>query len=290
MQNQTSLRSLILTALSAILLMSFVPVLIRWTSANEATIGIIRLAIAATGIAALLILKRRNIKLSRRDWYWLSALGLVFAIHWYTYFRSIKLAGASLAAIGVATFGIHLLLLNVFFFKERLNWSDGAAVLLAFAGIYIASPDIALENDKLGGFIFAIVSGFLYACLPIINRQIPHLSTNTRALGQFGFGLCGFLFLLPQAQFDLSIGDWGSLLVLGVVCTLVAHTIWIKASTELPTNFTAVIYYGYVPMAMLLSYWFLNEPITWGKIVGAGCIISANILVVLLHHRAKRKS
>lgn len=287
MQTNTSLRALIVIAFSAILLMSFVPVLIRWTAANEATIGIARLALAAIGIALLLILKKRRLHLSRHDWYWLASLGLVFAIHWYTYFRSIKLADASLAAIGVATFGIHLLLLNVLILKEKLNFSDVFAVALALMGIYLASPDINLDGEKLSGFVLAIVSGFLYACLPIINRQILHLSTNTRALGQFGFGLCGFLLLLPQANFNLQLADWIGLLVLGIVCTLIAHTLWIKASSELPTQFTAVIYYGYVPLAMLLSYYFLDEPITWQKSIGAGCIIAANVLVVLLHRQTK---
>jgi len=287
MPSATSLRSLVLIAIGAILLMSFVPVLIRYTQANEATIGIVRLAIGAAGLLIMLIFVKKRPQLNRHDWFWLIFLGAVFAVHWYTYFRSIKLADASLAAIGVATFGIHLLLLNSLFFGEKLKLVDGFAVSMSFAGIYIASPAIDLDSAKLTGFIFSIVSGFLYACLPLINRQLAHLPTNTRALGQFGFGLLAFLVLLPQANFQLGAIDWLSLLMLGLVCTLVAHTLWIKVSTELPANFTAVIYYGYVPMAMLLSYLFLNESITWQKITGAIFIIGANILVVFEHQRNK---
>ena len=283
----TSLRTLVAIAISAILLMSFVPVLIRYTQANEATIGILRLAIGAAGIGLILAFRKRHIKLNNHDWRWLICLGLVFAVHWYSYFRSIKLADASLAAIGVATFGVHLLLLNSVILREKLNTSDLFAVAISFSGIYIASPELDLDSEKLNGFLLAIFSGFLYACLPLINRHLTHLTTNTRAMGQFSFGLIGFLFLLPQANFNLSQVDWISLAVLGVFCTLIAHTLWIKASTELPPNFTAVLYYGYVPLAMLLSYLFLGESITWQKIVGASLIISANIMVVFLHKRAK---
>ncbi|WP_196139087.1 DMT family transporter [Aliikangiella sp. G2MR2-5] len=283
--SQASIRYLLMVAMSAILLMGFVPVIIKWISANEATIGIVRLSIGTLGISILLFFKRRSLKLTRRDLRWLILLGLVFALHWFTYFKSIKLSDASLAAIGVATFGLHLLFLNLIFYREKLIGSDFIAVIIAFAGIFLASPPMDLEQGKLDGFLIAILSGFLYACLPLINRQLNHLSTNTRALGQFGFALVGFLFLLPQSNFSLSTNDWWGLIFLGVLSTLIAHTLWIKASTELPTSYTAVLYYSYIPMAIILGYFFLGEPLNWEKLVGAGLIILANIMVALLHKK-----
>ena len=288
MAQRHSINALLLIAIAAVVLMSFVPVLIRYTQANEATIGIVRLAIGAMGLAIILFFTRKAEQLSRKEWGWLIFLGFVFAIHWYSYFRSIKLADASLAAIGVATFGIHLLLLNAVIFREKLSAIDLLAVLMAFAGIYVASPNLSLDSEKLLGFLIAVLSGFFYACLPLINRQLSHLATNTRGLGQFGFGLLFFLLMLPQANFHLTSADWLSLTVLGLVCTLVAHTLWIKVSTELPTNFTAVIYYGYVPLAMIMSYFFLGESITWQKIVGAIMIIGANIMVIFMHKKNQR--
>ncbi|TQV72276.1 DMT family transporter [Aliikangiella marina] len=290
MRSKHSINALLSLAVIAVVLMSFVPVLIRYTQANEATIGIIRLAIASVGLAIILLFTRGRVVLNPKEWRWLGFLGFVFAIHWYAYFKSIKLADASLAAIGVATFGVHLLLLNAAIFKEKLSLIDLMAVLIAFIGIYVASPQLSIDSEKLLGFAIAVVSGFLYACLPLINRQLSHLTTNTRGLGQFGFALLFFALLLPQANFDLSRTDWLSLAALGVVCTLVAHTIWIKVSTELPANFTAVIYYGYVPLAMMMSYFFLGEAITWQKVVGASMIIGANILVIFKHKKNQKES
>lgn len=282
-KNSTNFGKLILIAISAVLLMSLVPVLIRWINVNPATIGIVRLAIGALGMAIFAFVSNNKLAVNRKEVFWLALLGLIFALHWYTYFVSIKIASASLAAIGVATFGIHLLLLSGLINKQKLTIADIIAVLLSLAGVYLTSSNIDIEQTKLYGFLLAIVSGFLYACLPIINQRLSHTTTQTRALGQFGFGLIAFLFLLPQADFDLTANDWQGLLVLGIICTLVAHTLWIKASTELPSNLTAVIYYAYVPMSMLLSFIVLDESMSWQKITGAGLIISANVLVVLFH-------
>ncbi len=286
-KSTTSLSRLIFIALLAVLLMSIVPVIIKWINANAATIGIVRLAIAAAGIAVLMAFSKSNSRFSRRDLSWLALLGFVFACHWYSYFLSIKLGDASLAAIGVATYGMHLLILSSLIKKEKLVLSDWFALIISFAGIYLASPSFNFEPEKMQGFLLAVLSGLLYASLPLINQQLAHLKTKPRALGQFGFALCAFLVLLPQADFNLSLVDWQGLLVLGVVSTLLGHTLWNKASTELPNNLTAVIYYAYVPIAMLLAYFLLDEIMTWQKIGGAFLIISANIMVVYLHNKSR---
>jgi len=281
----SELARLISIAMLAILLMSIVPVIIKWSQANPATIGIVRLAVGAFGIGLLVLFSKNKNSISRKELFWLVLLGLFFSLHWYSYFLSIKLADASLAAIGVATYGVHLLLLSSWLNKDKLTLIDGLALLISFVGIFIASPSIDFAQTKLQGFLLAVLSGLLYACLPIINQRLTHLSTNTRALGQFGFALCAFLFLLPQANFELSVNDWIGLVTLGVVSTLVGHTLWLKASTELPSNLTAVIYYAYVPVAMILSFIFLNESMTWQKLVGAFLIIGANVMVIFFHQR-----
>ncbi|MET1255195.1 DMT family transporter [Aliikangiella maris] len=283
MQNNPAFRRLLLIASIAMLSMSIVPVLIRWTSANEITIGLIRLSIGALGIGIILLFQQQKIRLKTKEIMWLILLGVIFAAHWLTYFTGIKQAGASLASIGVATFGVHLLILDFIINRQKLNITDIFAIVLSFTGMLITSPPESLAPTQSNGFIFAIISGFLYACLPLINRKIPHLKTNIRAFAQFFVALIIFLLLLPKADFNLSSADWLSLAVLGIVSTLLAHTLWIKASTELPTNITAIIYYAYVPIAVVLSFVFLNEPLTSNKIIGAGLIIGANILIVLLH-------
>lgn len=276
----------VLLAIFTVLLMSLVPVLVKAISANEITIGIVRLAIGAAGIAVLARMKHQALFV-KANLKWLALLGLIFAGHWYTYFTGLKLSTASLGAIGVCTFGVHLLFLNRIFFKEAIGRVDVLAIILAILGVWLATPDSNITPDQYIGFLTAILSGFLYACLPIINRKATHLSTEQKAFGQFGFGLLFFIGFFPFGNWQLSALDWGGLVFLGLVCTLVAHTLWIKVSTELPNSITATVYYFYVPVAMLQSWLFLDEQLTWQKLTGAALIIAANIMVVLLHRRKK---
>ncbi len=116
--------------------------------------------------------------------------------------------------------------------------------------------------------------------------NIFHL--RKKAFGQFGFGLLFFAGFAPFGQWQLSSFDWLALIILGIVCTLIAHTLWIKVSSELPNSITATVYYFYVPIAMSFSYFIFNEVLTWQKIMGAALIIFANILVVLIHGRSNK--
>lgn len=292
--SSASLSKLILLAFLSVSLMGMVPILIKLTSANEIVIGFTRLLIAGTGIFLLMVMNKSLAALKTLSWVdlkWLVLLGLIFSIHWYSYFYGIKTSTASLASIGVSTYGIQLLLLNWVFFNEKLSKLDSVAISIAFCGVVLASSNIFSQTEMLLGFMASIFSGSLYAFLAVINRKSSYLTTQQKALGQFGFGFICFSFFIPGANFALEVIDWEILLVLGIVCTLVAHTLWIKVSTELPGNLTAIIYYFYVPIAIVLSAIFFNDALTWQKVTGASLIIAANVMVLTLkkHKRSKLK-
>ena len=288
--NSTQLR-LIAIALLAVLSMSFVPVLIKSSNANEFTIGIVRLAIALLCITPWILIKFDLKKLPRRDWIYLFVVGLVFGGHWLSYFIAIKLSTAALAALAVSTYGIHLLLLNWMLKRQSVLPLDWFAIALCVVGCLMVTPSFDLQNQLTVGMLVGIVSGFLYACLPLLHQNIVHVPTMNRAWGQFAFA---FLFFLPwtgKGNWSLSTADWMGLVVLGVVCTVIGHSLWVKASAELPVVFTGVIYYLYVPIAIAMGFFFLDENVTPLMLVGATLIIGANMMIaVSTWYRFRRNS
>ena len=92
-----------------------------------------------------------------------------------------------------------------------------------------------------------------------------------------------FLFFLPLSDWHLSSYDWLGLLFLGIMCTLVSHTLWVRLTTVLSTRTTSVIYYLYVPVSLVLSVLALDERVDAAMIAGAGLIILANVIGVLSH-------
>jgi drug/metabolite transporter (DMT)-like permease len=73
------------------------------------------------------------------------------------------------------------------------------------------------------------------------------------------------------------------LLFLGIMCTLISHTLWVRVTTTLSTKTTSVIYYLYVPVSLILSVVVLDERVDTAMIAGAGLIMLANVLGVFHH-------
>ncbi len=272
--------------------MSAVPVLVKSTAANEVTIGIARLLIAALLITPLVVMRGSLRTLNFSQFKSMAAIGVVFALHWLSYFLSIKLSTASIGALAISTFGVQYLLLARLFNKEHTGSMEWCAVILCLAGCVFAVGEFTLSNSTLLGMLVGIASGTLYACLPLLHQRAAGIDTLTRAWGQFTFALCCMLPLLGFSDWQLSTTDYYKLLVLGILCTVIAHGLWVKASTELPANVTSMVYYLYVPLAMLSSALFLDETMSTGKLIGAALILgsSVGITAYRFHHRAQSVS
>ena len=273
---------LLLVGLASIATMAWVPVLISLVNSNEATIGLVRVLIAGLFLTPLIVYRKQLTGLSGRDWFALLVIGAVFAIHWWTYFYAIRHSTPSLGALSLSTYGIHMLWINALLRRERPRVSDIVAISLCFIGCIIVSPSLDLSDGATIAFLVGVFSGFLYAVLPFLHQRVAHLPTSLRSWGQFGFAGLFFLFLWPQMQFSLSQRDWLLLLILGVVCTLVAHTLWVKATTELPAAVSGAFYYLYIPIAMVLSYVILDEPMGFAKLLGGAIIVGACLFGILM--------
>ena len=172
--------------------------------------------------------------------------------------------------------------------NERLTAVDLLAILMSLVGCLLVSPALHWQDRMTWGIAVGIFSALLYALLPILHQRLRQVSTVQRTSGQFGFALLIFLPLWPLSDWDLSTDDYMSLLVLGLLCTVVAHGLWVKVTTELTAIFTSLIYYLYVPLAMFSSAVFLNEPIGPYKIAGATLIIFSSMAATAWRWRLSR--
>ena len=281
--------SALLAAIAAVLLMACVPVLIKLVSATEIEIGIVRLAIASIGVSGFLYWRGFRWQLTRSQWRALLLLGLIFAVHWYLYFKSIKLSTPAIGSIGVSTYGIQLIVLSALFLRQKITLIDAIALGFVAIGVYLVSPEFSWQSDYTLGLWIGILSGFFYACLPIVHIKMRDIPNGTRAWGQFTFALLFFAPFGFHQSWQLADIDWYYLIFLGAVSTMVAHSLWVKASTELASEVTSVVYYLYVPAAMLLSFLLANETITGAMIAGALIIIMANAMTLLKNVRWLRR-
>lgn len=273
-----------------LMLMSLVPVCIKFTSANPYTIAVFRLGIATALIIIFLRPGSFLIFLNKKSLFPLALIGFLFALHWITYFISIKKATASIGILGMSTYGIHLIFLGWAFRKHKPDWHDFLALMLASVGTYFIVPEFSLSNDTTVGILLAVFSGFCFALLPVLHQQHAAIPERGRILGQFLFALLTFSFFMPLTSWgQLQQVDWWALIYLAVAGTFVAHSLWVRVTTRLSTTVSSLIFYLIIPMTMAISHFWLGEPMPFDKVLGAFLIIAGNIVSFTGKFAMKRK-
>ncbi len=144
------------------------------------------------------------------------------------------------------------------------RWSGREAVtaLCVVAGIALLVPEPSFANKTVQGLAWGLVSGFTFALLAVLNRRY----SATRGAVDIAFwqNLFAALILLPfAAGGSAALGSIGAreialLLVLGLFCTALAHTLFIAALSRLSAHTASTVaalepVYGIALAALLLG-------------------------------------
>lgn len=278
-------RSSLVKALLATILFGSVPACIRVMRMDAYALGIWRLTLAALGMTALLMALGRSPRsiaaAVQANWRVLAAVGVIFGLHWLTLFQSIKLGSASIGALGFSTCGVQLPLLGWLIGMGRPRASAMVGVALAMAGSALCLPWDATGEGQAVGMLLGILSGTLYAFLPILHQKHAHLDHELRTWAQFTFALPVFLLTAPAADWaPISPRDLWLIIYLGLAVNLIGHYLWVQISTELPLAWTSALGYLQLPTALLFNYVLIGEQLTFGMLGGAALIVWGNFLAL----------
>ncbi|MEO0038504.1 MAG: hypothetical protein RIQ59_1715 [Bacteroidota bacterium] len=152
--------------------------------------------------------------------------GLVIALHWFTFFRAIKVSNVSITLACLSTGAFFASIIEPIFFKKKVIWYEIFFGLLVVVGLSII---FKVEANYIEGIVLALISAFLSACFAVINSKFvvnyePKVISFYELLG----GVLFFsVFLLGSGCFNASffqitLNDFLYLLVLSSVCTAYA--------------------------------------------------------------------
>lgn len=219
-----------------------------------------RVFFATLFLAALLLYLRRSIRLKRgQDYLYLALQGAILAVHWATFFKSIQVSTVAVGLLTYSTFPIFAAFFEPVFFKERVAVSDVTLALITLAGVALVIPSFELANNITQGALWGTASGFTFAILSILNRmyvrEYPSLVITFYQDGIATVLLLPVFFLWkPELRGD----DLLLLALLGVVCTAIAHSFFIKGLADVKARTAGIIaclepVYGILAAAVLLG-------------------------------------
>ena len=274
-------RSALVSLHAAVALFGFAALFGKWIALPALAIVLGRTVVAAATLA--LVVRFRGYPLIRP----IPALalnGAILALHWATFFAAIQVATVSVGLLGYATFPLFVLLLEGRLVPGRARATEWASALLATAGLVAMIPASDPAGDTGRGLMFGAVSGFTFALLAVRNRGLVGSASPTEiALWQNAFAALGVLpigLLLGGAAWMPHANDAVLLVVLGVVCTGLAHTLFISSMRVVSAHTASVVaalepVYG-VALAVALLH-EIPDLRTWvggTMIVGAALVAS----------------
>lgn len=185
-----------------------------------------RMLFAVGFIAIYIGFKKLPLRVSKKALWQFLLLGLIIALHWFTFFHAIKISNISITLACLSTGAFFTSLLEPILYKKKIVWYEVCFGLLVFFGLYLIFD---VERNYLWGILTALASAFLSALFSVINSKLVKSHDATViSFYELSGGVVFFTFLLlfthsfTPAFFSLSSKDFMYLMILSSVCTAYA--------------------------------------------------------------------
>lgn len=227
----------------------------------------------------ILKLKKKKISLNNKSHYFsMIIMGIILAIHWTTFYQSVKMSTVAIALLTFSTFPMFITFIEPYFFKEKLQISDVITTLITFIGILFVIPKFEFSDNTTIGAILGIISGFTYAILSILNRKfIKEYSSPLIAFYEQTVSIVALMPFYFISKPYISMNNLVLTILLGVVFTGIAHTLFIMGLKNVKTQ-TAGIIGSLEPLYGIICAIFIVNEIPTSKVLIGGTFILGAVI------------
>jgi len=246
---------------------------------------------ASLALLPILYTSQTNLALLRKsDYAVLPSRGILLALHWITFFKSIQVSSVAIGLLTYATFPVFVAFLEPILIKTRWQLTDLLLAVVVFGGLVLIIPDYDPGKRVELGVIYGTLSGLLFALLTIFNRKYVQRYSALKVATWQNIG--AFLVLAPltcQALPRITPVQVGYLLLLGTVCTALAHTLFIGGMRTIKAR-TASIVAALEPVyGIVAAYFLLGEVPVTRTLIGGGIIVGCAVFITFRTYRGSRQ-
>ncbi len=260
---------------AAVMLFGLAGVIGKFVGLSAIFITFARAFFSAVFLLIVMLIKRENILLNNRNDYYLIVLaGVIMAIHWFTFLQAIDMATVAVGTITFSTFPLFVTFLEPFFYKEKLKLKNIIVAIVMLLGILITIPEFSLKNQMTSAIVIGMIGSLSYALLCLINRYFSK-SYDGKMICLYEQGVAAFV-LLPSlfiVEINLTIVDFLALVFLGIVCTAIAHSIYISSLKKIKVHTASIISGKESVYSIVLALILLHEMPSMKEIFGGALVL-----------------
>lgn len=267
-------------------------ILVRFSLAPSVITAVYRLGWTVLLLLPVVFTKfRKELRQVRlKDMLLCTLSGVCLALHFLTWFESLKWTGVAVSTVLVSTEVIFTALGYALFLKGRIPRLGVAAILLAFGGSAVLALSGGGQDSALYGNILALAAAFFVALYTLIGRiQRGYLSTTVYTFLTY---LACFVTLLLMALCSRTplVGyggrEWLIGLGLAVLCTLMGHSLFSWCLKYLSPAYVSAVKLCEPVCSGILAVPLFGEIPTHMQLLGAAVILGA----VLLYTKAEQQT
>ena len=281
-----------------LILMHFVVLIFGFTGilGKLITIEAVPLVFWRTAIGAVTIylwLKLQN-QVTKKSWATIAKLGgvgILIAIHWVTFFASIKASNVSIALTMLAVSPMFVGFIEPIFIRRKLDPKEIFIGSVVIVGVAIT---LKFSSGYEWGVFLGLISALFASLFATINGVLvkEHDASNLSLVELFFASLVIFLFMAVRGEVGLEliridIMDWVYITILAVVATSFAFIAFTHVM-KVFTPFTTTVAINLEPIySIILAVLIFGEEEIMGIrfYIGATLIIGAIIINTILKEK-----
>lgn len=265
-----------------VLLWGFTAILGKLITLPAQALVVWRMALVCVFLALLPKVWRGIAALSPKLILTYAGIGVIVALHWLTFYGSIKLSNASVAVSCLALGSIFAAMIEPLLTDKAWNRNEMFIGILAVPGVVLLVGGVPLSMHT--GIIVGVISAFLTSLFAVLNKRYVHdaepesVTFIEMSAGAIFLAIASMLYFgIDQTLIVPNSRDAILLLILAVACTLLPFILSLRAlrhisafTTQLALNLEPV--YAIVIAALWLKEY---EELTLQFYIGVSIILLA---------------
>lgn len=249
----------------------------------SSVIALVRAFVGTLFLVVLLLAKRERPDFAaiRRNIRILALSGTAMGFNWILLFEAYRYTTVAVATLCYYFSAIFVIIASPFVLRERITPVKAVCSAIALIGMVLVS---GVTEGGTGAFsplgvAMGLGAAVLYATVVLLNKKLRDISSFDTTIAQLGVAAIVLLpyVLLTENLTSIALPPMGlmMLLTVAIVHTGMAYAMYFSSLKELKAQTVALVSYLDPVVALLLSVFVLNEPMTPAGVIGAVLVLGA---------------
>ena len=207
--------------------------------------------------------------------------GVFLAIHWWTYFKAVEIAGVAIGLCSLFTFPIITAIIEPFILKKKIKTHIYFCSSITLIGITILVWDNTVDQMIVSGIIIGIISAMAYTTRNLISKPLIKVVSGTQLMMVQSIVSFLFFFIITLyngfnwTTLDIALNQLLLVLLLGIVFTGIAHTLFLKSLKYYSVSFVSLCACIQPLLGTILGILIINEQPSFNIWFGGALILTA---------------